>query len=76
MARSCVPFLHGEFSMDGDCGKGRPDVVIGTSPPIFQALSRHRLVARVRRAPFLLEIRDLWPAFAIDMGVLRKPDAY
>jgi lipopolysaccharide/colanic/teichoic acid biosynthesis glycosyltransferase len=27
----------------------------------------------VRRRPFLLEIRDLWPEFAIDMGVLRNP---
>ena len=51
---------------------GRPDVVMGTSPPIFQALSAW-LVAKIRRRPFLLEIRDLWPEFAIDMGVLTNP---
>jgi lipopolysaccharide/colanic/teichoic acid biosynthesis glycosyltransferase len=50
---------------------GRVDVVMGTSPPIFQAASAW-LVALVRRRPLLLEIRDLWPAFAIDLGVLRN----
>lgn len=48
---------------------GRVDLVIGTSPPIFQALSAWA-VAYLRRRPFLLEIRDLWPEFAVDMGVL------
>ena len=51
---------------------GKVDVVMGTSPPIFQAVSA-LAVARIRRKPFLLEIRDLWPAFAIEMGVLTNP---
>lgn len=51
---------------------GPVDLVMGTTPPIFQALSAW-LVAALRRRPFLLEVRDLWPAFAIDMGVLRQP---
>jgi glycosyltransferase involved in cell wall biosynthesis len=48
------------------------DIVWGTSPPIFQGLSAW-LVARLKRVPFLFEVRDLWPAFAVDMGVLRNP---
>ena len=51
---------------------GPVDLVMGTSPPIFQAVSAW-LVALLRRRPFLLEIRDLWPEFAIDMGVLTSP---
>ncbi len=51
---------------------GPIDVVMGTSPPIFQALSAW-VVAFLRRRPFLLEIRDLWPEFGIDMGVLTNP---
>ena len=51
---------------------GKVDVVMGTSPPIFQAVSAWA-VACVRRRPFLLEIRDLWPEFAVDMGVLKNP---
>jgi len=48
------------------------DLVMGTSPPMFQAASAW-FVSVVRRRPFLLEIRDLWPEFAIGMGVLRNP---
>jgi lipopolysaccharide/colanic/teichoic acid biosynthesis glycosyltransferase len=51
---------------------GPVDLVMGTSPPIFQAFSAWA-VAFLRRRPFLLEIRDLWPEFAIDMGVLKNP---
>ena len=50
------------------------DLVMGTTPPIFQAMSAW-WVAALRRKPFLLEVRDLWPDFAIDMGVLRNPIA-
>lgn len=51
---------------------GPADVVMGTTPPIFQAVSAWA-VAAVRRRPFLLEVRDLWPEFAIDMGILKNP---
>lgn len=51
---------------------GPADVVMGTSPPIFQAVSAC-FVAKLRRKPFLLEVRDLWPEFAVDMGVLTNP---
>lgn len=48
------------------------DLVMGTTPPIFQAVSAW-FIAFIRRKPFLLEVRDLWPEFAIDMGVLKNP---
>ena len=48
------------------------DLVWGTSPPIFQAFSAW-LLARLKSVPFLFEVRDLWPAFAIEVGVLRNP---
>jgi glycosyltransferase involved in cell wall biosynthesis len=53
---------------------GDVDVVMGTSPPIFQAFSAW-LVATLRQRPLLLEIRDLWPEFIIDMGKLKNPQA-
>lgn len=48
------------------------DLVWGTSPPIFQSFTAW-LLARLKKVPFLLEIRDLWPAFAIEIGVLKNP---
>ncbi|MEL7643690.1 MAG: glycosyltransferase, partial [bacterium] len=43
------------------------DVVWGTSPPIFQAFSAW-LLSFLKRRPFLFEVRDLWPDFAVAMG--------
>lgn len=48
------------------------DLVWGTSPPIFQGFTAW-LLARLKGVPFLFEVRDLWPAFAIGVGVLRQP---
>lgn len=48
------------------------NLVWGTSPPIFQGLTAW-LLARLKRVPFLFEVRDLWPAFAVEVGVLQQP---
>lgn len=47
------------------------DLVWGTTPPIFQGPTAW-LLARLKGVPFLLEVRDLWPAFAIAVGVLKN----
>ncbi len=48
------------------------DLVWGTSPPIFQGVTAWAL-ARLKGAKFLFEVRDLWPQFAIAVGVLTNP---
>jgi glycosyltransferase involved in cell wall biosynthesis len=48
------------------------DVVLATSPPLFQAFSAW-LVSAVKQRPLVLEIRDLWPDFIIEMGKLTNP---
>jgi glycosyltransferase involved in cell wall biosynthesis len=48
------------------------DLVWGTSPPIFQSVTAW-VLSRIKRVPFLLEVRDLWPAFAIAVGILQQP---
>jgi glycosyltransferase involved in cell wall biosynthesis len=48
------------------------DLVWGTSPPIFQGFTAW-LLARIKHRPFLFEVRDLWPAFAVAVGVLKNP---
>jgi glycosyltransferase involved in cell wall biosynthesis len=48
------------------------DLVWGTSPPIFQGVTAWAL-ARLKGVPFLFEVRDLWPQFAVAVGVLRNP---
>ena len=48
------------------------DLVVGTSPPIFQAFAAW-MAAFLLRKPFVFEVRDLWPQFAIDMQVIKNP---
>jgi len=49
--------------------KGKFDVVVVTSPPLFVGVSGY-MISRLRRMPFVFEVRDLWPESAIDTGVL------
>ncbi|MCA9187620.1 MAG: glycosyltransferase family 4 protein [Pirellulaceae bacterium] len=67
---SFLTFMVSSFYTAVRCGP--VDVIMGTSPPLFQLASAY-LAALLRRRPFLLEIRDLWPEFAIDLGVLKNP---
>jgi hypothetical protein len=49
----------------------QPDVVIGTSPTFFAAMAAAEAAAR-RRIPFIMEVRDLWPAVIVELGMLRN----
>jgi glycosyltransferase involved in cell wall biosynthesis len=51
---------------------GKPDVILGSSPHPFAALAAS-YVARRRKVPFILEVRDIWPASLIELaGVSRS----
>jgi len=47
----------------------RPDVVIATSPQFFCGWTGV-LVSRMKRVPFILEIRDLWPDSIVAVGAI------
>lgn len=50
----------------------RADVIYASSPPLMPMLSAW-LASRLLRRPLILEVRDLWPASGIELGVLRTP---
>ena len=50
----------------------RADLVLATSTPLTVAVPGV-LAARLRRIPFVFEVRDLWPEIPIQMGALRNP---
>lgn len=50
---------------------GKPDVLIASSPPLFPHLAG-AFVARLRGIPLVLEVRDLWPDYMVDMGMVRR----
>lgn len=48
-----------------------PDVIVGSSPHLSTALAAW-VVAKARRRPFVLEIRDIWPRILVDMNRLSE----
>ncbi len=52
----------------------KADLVFATSTPLTVAVPGV-LAAKLRRAPFVFEVRDLWPEVPIEMGLLRNPAA-
>jgi len=49
----------------------RPDVVIATSPQFFCGWAG-AIVSWLRGLPFILEIRDIWPASIVTVGAMRN----
>lgn len=47
----------------------KPDVVVVSSPTFFSMFSAW-FIARVKRAALVVEVRDLWPALFVQLGVL------
>ena len=50
----------------------RPDVVVATSPQFFCGIAG-AVVGLIKRRPFVLEVRDLWPDSIVQLGQLENP---
>lgn len=48
---------------------GKPDVVIATSPQFFTSIAGW-FIALCKRAPFVFEVRDLWPESIVTVGAM------
>lgn len=49
----------------------RRDIVVSTSPQFFCGLAGY-FVSRIKRVPWVLEIRDLWPESIVAVGAMGK----
>ncbi len=49
--------------------KEKYDVIVVTSPPLFVGITAY-VLSKIKRIPFVFEVRDLWPESAIDTGVI------
>jgi colanic acid biosynthesis glycosyl transferase WcaI len=49
----------------------RPDVIVATSPQFFAAVGGWML-ASLRRLPFVMEVRDLWPDSIVAVGAMKR----
>ena len=52
----------------------KADVVISTSPQFFNGLAGY-FVSRIKRCPWVLEIRDLWPESILAVGAIKNKSA-
>jgi glycosyltransferase involved in cell wall biosynthesis len=71
MARKTV--CHLSFMLTsvllGGLACGRADTVVVSSPTFF-SIGSAWLLARLKRARLVVEVRDLWPAIFVELGVL------
>lgn len=58
-----MAFIHGLFI--------KTDVIIGTSPQFFTAVSA-RMLSLFKRKPWVMEVRDLWPESIAAVGAMKK----
>lgn len=49
----------------------RPDLIVATSPQFFTACAGY-LVSRFRRAPYIFELRDIWPESIRAVGAMKQ----
>ena len=52
--------------------KGKYDVLVVSSPPLFVGISAY-VLSVFKGLPLIFEVRDLWPESAIDTGVISNP---
>lgn len=51
--------------------KGKYDLILVTSPPLFVGITAY-ILSVLKRTPFVFEVRDLWPESAIDTGIIKN----
>lgn len=72
--RTRLAFYGSYMAMAAAVGslKGRPDVILASSPPLPVAVAAAAVAAR-HRVPWVMDVRDLWPEVAVAVGELSNP---
>jgi putative colanic acid biosynthesis glycosyltransferase WcaI len=50
---------------------GSPDIILVHSPPLFGAIAA-RVLARLKRCPYIFMVADPWPTSAVQLGMLHN----
>ena len=51
--------------------KGKYDVILATSPPLFVGVTAF-ILSFFKKIPYVFEVRDLWPSGAIELGLIKQ----
>ena len=57
--------------IQGTKASRKQDILIATSPPFSVGISGY-IISRLKRIPFIFEVRDLWPESIIQLGQLKN----
>ncbi len=72
-ARRILNYLSFMLSAIVSCifRSGKQDVVIATSPQFFVAVAGY-VISVFKRAPFIFEVRDVWPEEIVAVGAMKR----
>jgi glycosyltransferase involved in cell wall biosynthesis len=57
--------------IQGKLKSGEQDIIIATSPQFFVGIAGY-LISRLKKIPFIFEVRDLWPESIKQLGLLKN----
>ena len=63
--------FHAVSTIAGVIMRDRPDVILVPSPPLSNGVAAW-IIGRLRRAPFIYNVQELYPDIAINLGALRS----
>lgn len=63
-----LSYSVGAYEVAGKLDLEKPDIIIGSSVHLFAVFTAY-LLSKKYKAPFVMEVRDLWPQTLIDMGM-------
>lgn len=67
---SHISFMVSSVIQGWRVAKGQ-DVILVSSPTFFSVISAW-LLSRIFRIPYIFEVRDLWPAIFVELGILKN----
>lgn len=64
-------FFMVQAVLQGTPAVRRSDLIVASSPTLFSVAAAWAMARRLR-LPFVFEVRDLWPAIFVDLGVVKN----
>jgi glycosyltransferase involved in cell wall biosynthesis len=69
--RGLDQFLLSVMFFLGGINSGKPDVILTYSPPLPLGISAY-LLGKLKKAPFIFNVQDIFPQSVIDLGLLKS----
>ncbi|MHC2995255.1 MAG: glycosyltransferase family 4 protein [Candidatus Atribacteria bacterium] len=69
--RGLDQFLLSVMFFFGGINSGKPDVILTYSPPLPLGISAY-LLGKLKKAPFIFNVQDIFPQSVIDLGLLKS----